>query len=359
MCSLLAIVLPGVAHAGGPANDAFASATTVTEPLPYADSTNTTGATLESGEPSLGDHCGDGVRKTVWYSFTPSADTVVAANTFGSNFDTVLGVWEGSDLTALSLVGCNDDSQTLQSSVVFFAEMGVEYRIQIGGYEGDVGNLEFRVRAATAGFIEGTVTDADSSTPIADICVHATDVVFGGSTDFSVTADDGTYSLAARPSSYLVQFVDCRANDYVSQWWDGVAAKADATEVDVTADLVTSGIDAAMTAGCPGFASRGNQVIGTTGPDTLEGTSGFDVICGLGGDDKLAGAGESDILIGGAGNDSAHAGPGRDRLYGGSRRDALYGGPGRDALVGGGGHDVCVGGPAGDRAHSCEVERSI
>jgi Ca2+-binding RTX toxin-like protein len=359
-CSLLALSFPAVARAGVvPANDDFADATPVTEPLPFADSTTTVGATLEANEPTV--RCGFKERRTVWYSFTPSVDTIVSANTFGSDFDTILGVWEGSDLSSLSAIGCNDDSQDLQSSVVFLAEMGVEYRIQIGGFNGDAGNLEFHVRDAPAGVIEGTVTDEGTSTSLRGICVEAVDNLFGeGNGDFTSTAEDGTYRLVVRPSRYLVRFFDCRADDYVPEWWDNATQRADATEIGVVTQTVTSGIDAALTAGCPGYASTDrNQVIGTGAPETLSGTGEDDVVCGLGGDDTLTGIGGRDIMLGGRGADTVRGGSGSDRLFGGHGADALYGAGGQDHLEGNQGRDACYGGPGADRARSCEIEHGI
>ena len=357
--SLLVVAFPFAAEAAAPVNDAFAAATVATEPLPFADSTNTTHATLEAGEPPLGDRCGAGVERTVWYSYEPSTDTVVSANTFGSDFDTVLGVWKGTDIDALSLVRCNDDSQDLQSSVLFLAEAGADYRIQIGGFGGSSGNLEFNLREAPAGAVQGSVTD-EGSAPLGGICVVARDTVFGQSEDFTRTAADGTYELVLRSSTYLVRFSDCRRDNYIPQWWNGVADRADATEIDVTSNSVTSGVDAVLAAGCPGLASlRGNQLLGTSDAETLTGTAGDDVICGFGGNDELVGAGGRDFLIGGAGNDTARGGAGPDRAYGGVGRDSLYGRAGSDLLVGGHGDDVCSGGAGADRARSCEVEHGI
>lgn len=360
-CSLALLSLPGVATAAPPGNDDFADAIVVTEPLPFTDAQDTSEATLEVGEPKLGQSCGSRVKNTVWYSYTPSADTIVSANTFdGDDFDTVLGVWEGAAFDSLSLVGCSDDSRNLQSSVVFLAEMGTEYRIQIGGYSGSSGALSFRLRETAAGVIEGTVTDADSSDPLAGVCVSNTDAAFGdGPGQISLSAEDGTYRLVTRPGEHLVVFVDCQEDAYVPEWWDNAAGSATATEIDVTAGSTTSGIDAALAPACPGFAStNGNQILGTPDPETLPGTDGRDVICGFGGDDVLLGGGGNDIVIGGAGDDTIRGGGDRDRLLGSAGRDALFGGGDRDRMHGGSGRDECDGGGDSDTARSCEVLRN-
>jgi Ca2+-binding RTX toxin-like protein len=110
---------------------------------------------------------------------------------------------------------------------------------------------------------------------------------------------------------------------------------------------------------CPGFeGDPRNQVIGTSGDDTLRGTSQADVICGLGGNDLVRGAGGRDVLIGGRGRDTLRGGAANDSLFGGRGKDRLYGGPGRDALDGGPGSDLCDGGRGLDSFVRCERERA-
>ena len=123
---------------------------------------------------------------------------------------------------------------------------------------------------------------------------------------------------------------------------------------------------------CPGFAGDPrNDVVGTSGNDTLTGTQGADIICALGGNDTISGLGGNDLIIAGSGNDTVNAGAGNDtvkagggrdrvngkggrdrlngaggndRLNGSAGSDRLRGGPGRDRLDGGGGTDACAGG---------------
>jgi Ca2+-binding RTX toxin-like protein len=361
VASVLLLVTSGVAHATPPTNDDFADAIAVTEPLPYNDTQDTAEATFEAGEPTLADlGCGF-VGATVWYSFAPSVDTIVAADTVGSEFDTILAVWEGSDLGSLTLVGCADDSRGgLQSSVPFLAEAGVEYRIQVGGFVAQGGPLSFRVRETTAGFIEGTVTDEDTAAPLDGICVFVVDAVFTTGGSFGFTAADGTFGIAVRPGEYVVAFLDCRRDAYITEFWDGAATDADATEIVVMADEGVTGIDAALAPGCPGFGSSGsNQIVGTSGDDTLVGTTAPDVMCGFGGNDVLRGGGARDVLLGGAGADVLKGNDGHDSLTGNGGRDSLSGGDGRDELDGGRGRDECDGGRDRDFARACEVERRI
>jgi Ca2+-binding RTX toxin-like protein len=358
---LFVLLAPGAAHGAPPSNDDFADAISVPEPLPFTDTRSTSEATIQDGEPGVADFGCGFIAATVWYTFTPSVDSIVAADTVGSDFDTIVAVWKGGGLDSLSLVGCADDSRTgLLSSVPFLAEAGVEYHVQVGGFVGQGGSLSFRLRQTTGGSIRGTVTDEVTTTPVEGICVSAIDAVFSRNSNIVVTAADGTFTVVVRPGEYIVGFFDCRRDAYVQELWDDVATDAEATEIVVVAATTTSGIDAAMAPACPGFGTSGmEQVVGTSGPDTLQGTPDRDIICGFGGDDILRGARRRDLLFGGRGADILSGGDGNDSLMGNGGNDSLFGRDGRDELEGGRRHDLCDGGPERDSARTCEVERRI
>ena len=72
---------------------------------------------------------------------------MVTIDTRQSGFDTLLGVYSGDAVSALTLVAANDDSPgTLQSSVVFHAVMLASYRIAVDGYNGASGNIALHIR---------------------------------------------------------------------------------------------------------------------------------------------------------------------------------------------------------------------
>jgi Ca2+-binding RTX toxin-like protein len=361
LAAVLLIWMAGDAQATPPQNDDFADAEPVTEPLPFTLTQLTTDATDEPDEPLTHDFgCGFS-SATVWFSFVPSADTVVAADTIGSDFDTILAVWQGDDLASLTLVGCADDSRGgPQSTVPFLAEAGVEYHIQIGGFVGDTGSLSFRVRHTMAGFVEGTVTDDGTGAPLRGVCVAVADAVFNGS-NLAATAADGTYRVAVRPGEYIVAFFDCERDAIDVEFWNDVGTESEATEIVVSANLATSGIDAAVRPACPGFGGSDlAPLIGTPGPDVLTGTAVREAVCGFGGDDVLRGGGGGDVVLGGRGADRVSGGDGGDHLNGGLGPDSLFGGNGRDELIGGRGRDLCVGGPDRDFVQGgCDVQRSI
>jgi Ca2+-binding RTX toxin-like protein len=88
-----------------PANDNFADAQVLASTSSGTATGNARGATVEPGEPPF---FGEWF-PTIWYSWTAPADGTYKFDTLGSNFDTVLHVYEGSSLDALVLVGANDD----------------------------------------------------------------------------------------------------------------------------------------------------------------------------------------------------------------------------------------------------------
>ncbi len=141
----LPLLLPSPSLAAPPTNDDFDSATTIPE-LPFTDNMDATDATWSQDDPQ--DCSSNG---SVWYSYTPSTDLRIEANTFGSSYDTVLSVYTGSRGALSMLYGaCNDDYEGLQSYLHFDAVGGTTYYFLIatccgsGNHGG--GNLHFVVQ---------------------------------------------------------------------------------------------------------------------------------------------------------------------------------------------------------------------
>lgn len=98
-----------------------------------------------------------GVSNSVWYSVTPLDDGLLSVDTAGSDYDTVLSVWEGcrEDLGLGSCgplpleIACDDDSGPVTTSSVVDVpvEGGTTYRIKVAGYNTtpDGGYLDFNV----------------------------------------------------------------------------------------------------------------------------------------------------------------------------------------------------------------------
>jgi hypothetical protein len=117
-----------------PANDNFASAFI----LPAGAATiqiDTAAATLEANEPErLGIKGG----RSIWFRWTAPASGKAKVSTKGSNFDTVLAVYTGTNIDSLAQIAGNDDDPASPptSYLEFDAIVGVQYQIAVDGYGG-------------------------------------------------------------------------------------------------------------------------------------------------------------------------------------------------------------------------------
>jgi subtilisin family serine protease len=126
-----------------PVNDNFANALVLTQPSQVV-AFNSTGATKETGEPN---HTSGG-GASVWWRWTAPVSGLVRAETQSAGFDTMMGVYTGSAVNALSIIGQNDDiafPSNTQSRVDFTATAGTTYYIAVDGYNGASGNANLSV----------------------------------------------------------------------------------------------------------------------------------------------------------------------------------------------------------------------
>jgi len=121
-----------------PPNDLFNRAENLTAGGCEAstDGTNV-GARRQAYEPFIVSSSRAWPVQSVWFKWkSPVSDTVVI-DTQGSDFDTLLGVYTGSTLRGLRLVGDNDDVDPPSdetSEVEFEARRNVTYKIAIDGH---------------------------------------------------------------------------------------------------------------------------------------------------------------------------------------------------------------------------------
>jgi len=147
--ALLALTLAGAlaasAAAAPPANDAFASARPLAGDQGRAETANA-GATKEAGEPA---HAGNAGGASVWFRWTAPRDGQFAFATAGSDFDTVLAVYTGPALGALTQAAADDDSGPGPTSEVSFrAVAGTVYHVAVDGFQGKVGHVVLDWRPA-------------------------------------------------------------------------------------------------------------------------------------------------------------------------------------------------------------------
>jgi hypothetical protein len=127
-----------------PANDAFASAQSLSGSTASATA-NSVGATKEAGEPN---HAGDTGGSSIWFRWTAPSGGSVTIDTVGSDFDTVLAVYTGSSVGALTAVASNDDivnGVQQQSRVSFTVTSGTTYQIAVDGWHGAAGNVKLNL----------------------------------------------------------------------------------------------------------------------------------------------------------------------------------------------------------------------
>jgi hypothetical protein len=121
-----------------PANDDFANATVIGGTNGQVSGANFY-ATQEPGEPYHNFPGG----KSVWWAWTAPADGVLTLNTHGSNFDTLLAIYTGTDVAALSEMGSNDDDDSgdYTSGLECSVKMGLQYHIAVDGYDDEAGSI--------------------------------------------------------------------------------------------------------------------------------------------------------------------------------------------------------------------------
>ncbi|MDX2217452.1 MAG: hypothetical protein SF172_00315 [Burkholderiales bacterium] len=153
-------------RAAAPSNDNFANYLRMSGVAPSA-TVLTTGASYETGEPThAGTSAGGGA--SVWFAWTAPASGFVTIDTQGSDFDTLLAVYVGNSVAALTRVTSNDNVEGTSngpSRVTFNATAGVDYKIAVDGFGGSVGTANIRIAYGTpAGFASGSCGAANNLT---------------------------------------------------------------------------------------------------------------------------------------------------------------------------------------------------
>ncbi len=205
-----------------PANDNFANATTISGTT-GSTTGSTSFATRQTGEPCHGGSgCGNLMgTASIWFKFTAAGTGAASINTCNSNYDTLLGVYTGSAVNALTAVVNNDDGTGLTCSASFWSKadfsvtQGTTYYVAVDGYSSNKGavRLNWTLPAAPAPTgVSGTVTEAGTGTPIANAMVAVLNtstfsIVGGGAADGS-----GNYSAQVPAGSYFLYVIDPSGN---------------------------------------------------------------------------------------------------------------------------------------------------
>ncbi len=119
-----------------PANDELQNAITISS-NDYTNTQDTVDATTANNDPLL--ECAYGGPRTgsstVWYKFTPANAGLAIVTTGGTDYDTILGVWQGT-AGNLTSVACNDDVSIFDLTSKVSAELtaGQTYYIEAVDY---------------------------------------------------------------------------------------------------------------------------------------------------------------------------------------------------------------------------------
>lgn len=134
-----ALTLAGSSLAAAPPNDSFTASQELTG-ISGSLSTPNVEATKEIGEP---EHAGIVGGHSVWFRWTAPTNGGTTIETAGSAFDTLLAVYNGVSVDALTQVSANDNATpgVVRSKVHFAATAGTTYQIAVDGKAGATGTL--------------------------------------------------------------------------------------------------------------------------------------------------------------------------------------------------------------------------
>ncbi len=395
-------------HLSAPPNDMFADATVISS-LPATYAATNIEATVETGEPAI---TANGLGYSVWWKWTANASGDVSFDTVGSEIDTVMAVFTGDAVSALSQVASNDDyGGDVTSLVSFNATAGTTYYIGVDVHWawGDPGDFTFNAAAggvanqtpvAVDDFIiaDGWITrvipvlDNDSD-PEGDLLtvesvatpLHGTAVAnpdgtitysaepgYVGADAFTYTISDGNGNSAVGtvgvdvtiPAMAHVGFAGTQGDDHVTAEVVGNVLRFTLGGAIIrqfvstaVADVTILGLDGNDTISAYNLPI-GVTISGGAGDDVLVGSSSFanwlvggdgnDNMVGFAGDDSLYGGAGSDTIGGSAGDDLIVGASGSDSLFGGEGNDSMFGGTEGDSILGEAGDDLVFGGDGND-----------
>lgn len=166
-------------EAARPANDAFANRITLS-----GTSGSSTGlSTVASKEGSEPNHAGNVGGSSVWFKWVATASGQVTLSTANSDFDTLLAVYTGNSVSALTQVTSNDnETQSTQTSqLVFQAVSGTEYQIAVDG-------VSLNSADADAGLVSLAWSLNTSAASNLSLSVSGpSDIIVGQSSDYILT----------------------------------------------------------------------------------------------------------------------------------------------------------------------------
>ena len=269
----VAVGVADLPTANGPHND------NCDEADPVGDVTN---LQFDTGEATFD---GPGLCMTgpnIWYCYTASCTGNVTVSLLGSSFDTMLAVYDGCgcDPTSDDLIECNDDSIGYQSQVTFFATIGQQYLIEVGGYDSEAGQGVLNISCSSW---------SGHPSPPNDNCYEADSI--GDVTDLSFNTRGATFDgpglCMTSPNIWYCYTASCTGDVTVSLAGSGFDTKlavydgcgCDPTEDDLIECNDDSGYDTTSILTFAAIAGR-RYLIEIGGYDSETGHGVLDIGCG-------------------------------------------------------------------------------
>jgi hypothetical protein len=231
-------------------NDMFASAWSISGTSGCTTGFSA-GATKEPGEPWIAGWCGGA---SVWFYWTAPQDGPVVFHTTGSSFDTLLAVYTGSAVDALTPVANdNDRDGDVTSLVRFDAVGGTTYDITVDGMDGAAG--DYTLTWSPPRSVSGTVSiEGEAGVPVVTVSCKDGSTTAGSDGGYTITGlADTTYAIGAVADG--CSFVDASAT----------IAGANVSGVDLVGRYDDMFADATPLVHSPGSASGSN--VGATMED--------------------------------------------------------------------------------------------
>ena len=136
--AILTVVLVPMTALAAPGNDSFHQPQRITS-IPFTTTQSTEGATSELDEPFPS--CAP-IANTVWFRFRSTTNQELNANTYGSDFDTVISVYAGTTYPLPAAAAGNDDDSDCGDAgnltsitPAFPVTAGQHYRVAVDGYK--------------------------------------------------------------------------------------------------------------------------------------------------------------------------------------------------------------------------------
>jgi len=191
-----------------PVNDIFANSITLTQNSGVESGIYTTNATKEIGEPN---HAGNAGGKSAWWKLQAPADGELILSTTNSTFDTLLAVYQGTTVGALTSLASNDDAPEVTdgtSALAVALRSNQVYCIAVDGYDAASGAVSLQYLFTPATVYRVTVNNTAGGM----VAPASVDVVSNSTAMITATPDEffafagwtGDFPATSNPLSVVV-----------------------------------------------------------------------------------------------------------------------------------------------------------